>query len=265
MENFKIIKPSPALEPYVHYYWSLQAGSEVPAGNRIIPTGSISLIFHRADLLKSTINGSFQPRAFISGITTNYSDVISTGALDMLVVVFRPHGSAPFLNIPLEEFHNLDVAADDTGDNQLIELSGKILNEPSDELAIAYLEHFLLSRLSGKDNYNHRRIEAVIQAINRNVNINVSEAADIACVSRKQFNRIFSAQVGVRPKDFMRIVRFQRALHTLQCDPKISFAQLAAETGYYDQAHMIHEFHEFSGYTPVEYLSACAPHSDYFF
>jgi len=264
MENFRIIEPSPLLQPYVQHYWSLQARATESAENRIIPTGSVSLIFHRANLLKSPTDHSFQPRAFVSGITMNYSDVVSTGALDMFVVVFRPLGSAPFLTIPLDEFRNINVPVNDTGDAGLKELATKVIEEHSDESAVVLIEEFLLSRLYRTDSNNHSRIHAAMQEINRKVNINVAEAAGIACLSTKQFNRVFSAQVGVRPKDFMRIIRFQRALYTLESDPGIAFAQLAAGTGYFDQAHMIHEFREFSGYTPAEYIMACAPHSDYF-
>jgi len=53
-------------------------------------------------------------------------------------------------------------------------------------------------------------------------------------------------------------------LYTLQCQPGISFAQLACECGFFDQSHMIKEFKLFSGYTPAEYLAVCAPYSDYF-
>ena len=56
----------------------------------------------------------------------------------------------------------------------------------------------------------------------------------------------------------------QRALYTLQQDPTLLFAQVAYECGFSDQSHMIKEFKLFSGYTPAEYLSVCAPVSDYF-
>ncbi len=264
MENFRIIESSPILKPYVHHYWSLRAETGNPTGDRVIPTGSINLIFHRANSLKSTTNGLLQPKAFVSGLSINYSDVVSMGTLNMLVVVFRPMGIAPFLATPLNEFRNMNVPVYDIGDAGLKELADRVLDEASDEKAVAHIEKFLIARLPQLENYNYPRINAVLHEINKNSIINVSNAARIACLSPKQFKRVFSAQVGIRPKDFMRIVRFQRALYLLQTDPGITFAQLAAGTGYFDQAHMIREFREFSGYTPVEYLSTCVPHSDYF-
>ena len=92
-------------------------------------------------------------------------------------------------------------------------------------------------------------------------NIDLSETA---CLSSKQFGRIFADYVGTTPKEFIRIIRMQRALSMLQQDATIPFVQVAYECGFSDQSHMIKEFKLFSGYTPAEYLSVCAPYSDYF-
>jgi transcriptional regulator GlxA family with amidase domain len=83
-------------------------------------------------------------------------------------------------------------------------------------------------------------------------------------LSYKQFKRVFAEYTGANPKDWLRTVRFQKALYTLQTQPAISLAQLACECGYYDQPHLIKEFKTFSGYTPVEYSAIYAPCSDYF-
>ena len=86
----------------------------------------------------------------------------------------------------------------------------------------------------------------------------------IACLSEKQFSRVFSDNIGLSPKEFSRIIRIQRALSILQNLPRINFAQLAYDCGYTDQSHMIKEFKQFSGYTPKEFLSLYNPFSDYF-
>ena len=214
--------------------------------------------------MNSLTAGKTQPRAFVGGISTTYSDLRATGMLDMLVIVFRPLGSRPFFNIPLDEFRNTDIPARDIGDRDLSELSDRVLNEGNTAKAVELIERFLIARLFRHEAHTFRRIEAALREINVNPETSVSRAAGIACLSERQFSRIFSENVGTRPKDFMRIVRFQRALHTMQIGPATSLAQLAAGCGYYDQAHMIREFREFSGYTPLEYTAECAPYSDYF-
>ncbi len=264
VENFSTIKPSPLLAPFVSHYWTLKAGGAVPAGERVIPTGSVSLIFHKADLMISLTEGKTQPRSFLSGISTGYSDLRGSGELDMMAVVFQPLGGRIFFNAPLGEFRNMNVPIADTGDIELSGLSEKVLEERDTASAVVLIERFLISRLCRYDNHDCRRIGAAMREINRNPETNVSQTAGIACLSERQFGRIISEQVGTTPKDFMRIVRFQRALHTMQFEPGVNLVQLAAGCGYYDQAHMIKEFRRFSGYTPLEYVSACAPYSDYF-
>lgn len=76
--------------------------------------------------------------------------------------------------------------------------------------------------------------------------------------------RIFHEYIGLNPKEFMRVVRFHKALFILQNDPSMNFTRLTYECGYYDQSHLIREFKQFAGYTPREYMAACSPHSDYF-
>ena len=95
--------------------------------------------------------------------------------------------------------------------------------------------------------------------------IPVIELASIACVSKKQFERLFKELVGTNPKEYARIVRFQKSLKLLQhYQEDANQAQLAYQCGYADQSHFIREFRRFSGYTPLSLLNVCKPYSDLF-
>lgn len=94
--------------------------------------------------------------------------------------------------------------------------------------------------------------------------VDIDRLTDTTCLSYKQFKRVFSEYVGINPKEFLRIVRFQRALFTMQTQPQTSFTELAYACGFYDQSHLIREFKSFSGLTPGEYTAVCEPYSDYF-
>ena len=155
MDAFQIIQPSAFLSPYVKHYWLMTINSEVQASERVIPTGMMCLMFHRGERIFSSSENRWQPRSFLSGQDTSYSNLSYRGTIDMI-------------------------------------------------------------------------------------------------------------SVGANPKDYLRIVRFQKALHCLQMQPHGSLAQLAYECGYYDQPHFIKEFKQFSGYTPTEYRTVCEPHSDFF-
>lgn len=81
----------------------------------------------------------------------------------------------------------------------------------------------------------------------------VAQAADRLGWTTKRLVRLFSAQVGLAPKKFARVRRFQRLLSAAAARPGGDWARLAAECGYHDQAHMIHDFHSFAGQSPTEY------------
>jgi transcriptional regulator GlxA family with amidase domain len=157
----------------------------------------------------------------------------------------------------------LRLTAGDLEDRELAVLENSLTSTEDDRMCILLIEQFLFMRLMRLAEHNLRRIEIAIRLINSG-EANVGALSDAACLSNRQFDRVFSEYVGSHPKEFSRTIRFQRALHKLEADPQISWAALAAECGYFDQSHMIRDFRALSGYTPREYLAACPPHSDYF-
>ena len=182
-----------------------------------------------------------------------------------MAVVFHTYAANAFFRIPVSEFCDRKVTAGEAGDRDLLELEDRLLYETEDRNCIRLVEQFLLRRLNPLKLYNLERMRSVISTIDREKGeIRVSDLASSVFLSTKQFQRVFTGHIGISPKDFLRIVRFQYALYMLQSVPGMTFSRLACECGFYDQPHLISEFKIFSGYTPKEYLSLCAPYSDYF-
>lgn len=262
MESFNIIKPSAVLTPYVKHYWLLES-DDVINSQRVIPTGNIELLFHRGCPMK--LSGQIIPTTSLSGQSLSFTDLAPTGMVNMIAVVFHPFGAKAFFEMPIYELSNSIVSADDLSIKTLKELEDKLLNTSDNNSCIRLIESFLISRLNPLKEYNYKRMVASIDTINLcGDELSVTQLAEMVCLSKKQFQRIFSEHVGATPKEFMRIVRFHKALYTLQNNPKMNFTTLAYECGYYDQAHMTHEFKLFSGYTPSQYIVICSPYSDYF-
>ena len=234
MQSFRVIKPTAALVPYVRHYWVLSDDALAPVSERTLPVGCVQMVFHRGRQLFSLTEGRLQPSSFISGQAFGYSDVESTGMLEMIVVVFQPFAAKAFLHMPVSEFRGMNVNTEEMGDPLLVDLGRRIADMPDRVACIRLIEEFLLSRLYAFPEYNLKRVSTVLEAVNLHPHIRTAQLADVA-------------------------------LYTLQCQPGISFAQLAYECGFFDQSHMIKEFKFFSGYTPAEYLAVCAPYSDYFF
>lgn len=264
MGIFNIISPTSILSPYVKHYWTLEIRGIQPILERIIPTGCINLVFHQGTGLFSVSDNKMQPDSFVCGHNASYTDLSSPGKLNMIVVVFHPYGAYPFFKNPMSEFLNESVSITDLSDKSYNELQNNVLNVPDNTSAIRLIEQFLIKRLSNaENNYNYKRMTAVIKAIN-NKTYSINSLAETACLSYKQFNRLFTQYIGTNPKEYTRIIRFQRALNILETKKISNLTQLSYESGFSDQSHLIREFKTFSGYTPKEFLSICDPHSDYF-
>lgn len=224
MERFNIIQPSIVLAPYVKHYWLLES-DDVVHSQRIIPTGNIELCFHKGSLMKR--DGELIPVTSLSGQSLSFVDLVPTGAVNMIAVVFHPFGARAFFNLPIYELSGLIASADDMNMYSLKELEDKILHEADDNVCIRLIESFLISRLHPFKEYNYRRMVAAINTINlSDGELSVSRLAETVALSRKQFQRIFNEHVGTTPKEFMRIIRFHKALYMLQNNPDMNLPPL---------------------------------------
>jgi AraC-like DNA-binding protein len=263
MEDFSFIQPSPVLAPYVRHYWVLKTVGDVAALTRTVPTGMMSLMFHRGNQLFSVHENKLHPRAFLSGQEKSFADLKYFGQVNIISVVFRPIGVRAFFRLPVDSLSGLRLTPGDMEDRELRELERRIAGTEDDGLCIALIETFLFKRFTQPAEHNIKRIESAIRLINAGRD-DSAQLADAACLSTKQFARVFTEYVGTHPKEFSRIIRFQRALYLLEHGFQSNLTALAGECGYFDQSHMIKDFKALSGYTPGEYVAVCVPHSDYF-
>lgn len=263
MEQVAFFRPSSLLAPYVKHYWILRTDGQ-SGPQRIIPSGHIQMVFYRGARVWLP-SGGLCCQGVICGHKTDFSDLVLSGPLELAAVVFQPCGVRAFFDRPMNEFSGAVVPLDAAGDKGLAELEKRMMDAVRVEDQIALLEEFLSNRLRFPDTHLYNRLQAAVQEINRNSGeLRVSQLAAGACLGEKQFRRIFADTIGTTSKDFIRTVRFQRALSILGNEPGMTFTRLAYRCGYYDQAHLTAEFKEFSGYSPRQYLAACQPYSDYF-
>ena len=110
MQSFQIIKPVPVLSPYIRHYWILQDDAAVPVSERTLPIGCMQLVFHKGKQLFLQNDLKLQPQSFICGQSIGFSDVLSTGRIEMITVVFQPYAAKALLHIPVHLFHGKDVA-----------------------------------------------------------------------------------------------------------------------------------------------------------
>lgn len=255
----EIYKPSEALLPYVRYYWVLK--SDTPITTLTFPIGCPQIIFHKRTPLFIPELGSSQNRVTISGQVNFPAHIHTDGNLEMIVAVFRPHTIGMFIDTPPSSFYNLEISGDDIDNQRFTESASRILACDSAIDSVRMLDAMLMTRI--KPALNIDRVGITIARLMRDPYVSVRELAADACLSRKQFERIFRESVGMNPKEYSRIVRFQKTIRLMQCGAH-DFAAIAAECGYADQSHFIREFKALSGITPGALLTTCRPYSDLF-
>ena len=119
MQSFQIIKPVPVLSPYIRHYWILQDDAAVSVSERTFPIGCMQLVFHKGKQLFLQNDSKLQPQSFICGQSIGFSDVLSTGRIEMITVVFQPYAVKALFHIPSHLFRGQTVDTDAMEDVQL--------------------------------------------------------------------------------------------------------------------------------------------------
>lgn len=266
-EDFEFYKPCKVLQPYVRYYWVFK--SNQPLSTLTFPIGCPQIIFHKQVPLYIPELNAMQDKLTVSGQVNFSSHLYASGNIEMIVIVFQPHTMSMFLNIPTSLFYNQEVSGYSLENKKLNELAVRISGCEDNTICIRHIEDWLLSQFANHSSdatYNIRRMDAVIRQIYNSPQTSVTDLSSIACLSKKQFERLFHSFVGINPKEYTRIVRFQKALAQMQhqAGKEINQAQIAYASGYADQSHFIRDFKKFCGYTPMSLLKVSNPYSDLF-
>lgn len=257
--NYQVYNPSAALQPFVKCFWTLEDnGSEKGQKQRIVPDGCMEMIFHFGDLYCQYFeNGSsiIQPRSFIFGQITHFIEIAPTGRSGIISARFLPEGLQPFLDLPVTALENRAVS--------LVDLFGEIGSQLEQHVAaggdharrIEIIEAFLLSRLQQPQTIDMVVKNCVEVIIRSQGKLGVVELAEKMNIRRRNMERKFNAAIGMSPKQLSRVVRLQATLRMLEQNQFTSLTSLAYENGYYDQAHFIRDFKEFTGSTPKSFFA----------
>lgn len=182
MQSFQLIKPCFALAPYIRHYWILQDDSIAPVSERTLPVGCMQLVFHKGKQLLLLGESELQPQSFISGQSVGFSDVMSTGRIEMITVVFQPYAVKALFHIPSHLFRGQTVDTDAMEDVELSDLVKQVTDTSDNAVCIWLIEQFFLRRLYTLPEYNLKRMSAVFHEINLRPQINISHLSETACL-----------------------------------------------------------------------------------
>jgi AraC-like DNA-binding protein len=232
--------PCPALRPYVACLWAASTHGAAP--HRVLPDNCVDILWQDT-----------RPDAFAVGMMSAPIWVPAAGPVRTVAVRFRPGAATLFLGAPLRVL--TDTRADLTdlwGRADAMRLQDALWQPALTTAArLRLIEQALLARRveAAPAPTLGQRAVAIIEASHGAVRLEA--LADALHVSRQHLALQFGQQVGLTPKLFARICRFRRASAALRDGGTLELAQLALDCGYFDQSHLIRDFHDFAGTTPA--------------
>jgi AraC-like DNA-binding protein len=245
---FRIRVPAPPLNDLVEMLWFAEGYVAPHKQERLLPIGTMELVIPLSD-----------EAPVLSGAHSQFF-VIDTPNEPVLGAHFRPGGAFAVLGVPASELRNMHVSLDDLwGSSFAGSLRERIFAAASTEARFDILEQALTSRIAA------RRTPAIgfaVEEIERRLP-RVETLVARAGISHRRFIQTFADEVGLTPKVYSRVQRFQRVLRCVAMREDVDWADVALACGYFDQSHLIHEFRVLSGLSPSVYLQRRTPHTNH--
>jgi AraC-like DNA-binding protein len=241
--------------------------------DRFLPDGNTELLIdltdgvqHIYDNEKLTTHQTCQ-LAWVSGIRTSPITIPSGKNSRMLVVTFRKGGARSFYDVPMHELTNHVVPADAIWGHRILSLRENLLEQTSPQAMFSKLEDFLLTIAGDRLVVNSAEDYASFatgQILAHPSELTMQNLSRQIGFSQKHMIKIFKDHVGLSPKSFLRVIRFQTTLTAMTTQEFWGDGSgFALRHGYYDQSHFIHDFKTFSGFTPSQYWERKSENPNY--
>jgi AraC-like DNA-binding protein len=256
----KIHIPSYPLNQFIDHFIYCKEFNQEHSVDRFLPDGEVQLIFDLTDQPKyiynnKTLKGiqSFQ-EVWFSGFRTEPITIPSGKESEMLIVQFKKGKAFSFLSEPMQNLTNYVVDAELVLKSDIINIRERLLEAKTKEEKLKILEENLLQCYLNQLQENPFVDFAVSKILIYPNQISIKEISEKVGYSQKHICKIFKESVGVTPKTFLKIIRFQRAILQIEQQNFINWTELANDCGFYDQSHFIADFKLFSSFTPTEYV-----------
>lgn len=260
--------PWPALAPFVQHYVGWDETTPAPLRRRELPIGAIPVIisFGPSFELLDPHDEEHGPRrrrvSFVAGLHDAFSVVEHQGVSRGVEIYFTPLGARRFFGLPLGEVAQQVVELEDVlGTRTAAELVERLATAPGWAERFALLDATIVARLAEAVEPPASVAWAWRRLTETDGRLPIAALAQEIGCSRRHLVAQMREQIGLPPKTIARVLRFNRAVSLLQRDDGARFAEIAADCGYYDQAHLNRDFRAFAGDAPTAFLARRLPGS----
>ncbi|HEY1899492.1 MAG TPA: helix-turn-helix domain-containing protein [Steroidobacteraceae bacterium] len=234
------------LADFVDFLWLSSGYSQPHGAERVLPTGSMSLVL--------SLDDQGQIGDVVSGARTVSFVLDTSRPLNLLGVHFKPGCGFAFFALPAGELQDLAVSLEAVWGRRAQILREQLLEAASPETQFHIVERALGECLR-RGPVRHPAVRYAIKALqNPNQVTSVASLVEQSGLTARRFIAAFRDEVGLAPKTFSRLARFRRVIRTLPSGSNIDWPAIAMACDYFDQAHFIHDFRAFSGIRPSDYV-----------
>ena len=258
---FRSYTPTSPLDRFIDNFWLYRGYTSPHLKERILQDGTFKVVFN-LDQDEFRIYDPWRPselKRYSGAMVSRPSGIPfvtdSAEEAHVLGVNFRIGGALPFLGYIASEVGGSHVDLADIWGRQVDELHERLAHEPGSNDRFRLLEGALLHRLSRGERHHPAAYVALHSLGAAGPASRTREIARQVGLSQRRLITVFKQEIGVTPKLFSRVRRFQRALALIRRSPVPKWSALALDCGYCDQSHMIRDFLAFSGFSPSEYAS----------
>jgi AraC-like DNA-binding protein len=258
------LKPKMPLGALVECLWYWEGAPGPHRQERLLPQAQAALILNLRDdpiaIYEDKRDAGYYGTAVFSGARSNCFTIDCNQQERVVGVQFAPGGAAPFLHMPMSDLEDGSFDMRDLWGDEAGWMRERVLEARTPQAMLKVLEQYLLEVLKAPQRLHPAVIymageldicdgPARVQAVTQQIGL-----------SQRRLAQLFHEQVGVSPKTFHRVRRFQHTIKRLHGMRSADWAELAVECGYYDQAHLSHDFRQIAGMTPSAYLAAATEH-----
>lgn len=243
--------PTAQLKPYIKYF--VVSENDLENEYKVFPSSGLVIGFQykgKLSIIKNNEENQLT-NSGITGISDGYKTFKNSADIGTILVYFTEIGFTHFASHPANELFNLSLSLDDIfNKNSVAEVEEKLTIAISDKQRIKIVEQFLLSQLKDIET-DKLIIEAVKLIYQTNGTIRIKELNEKLFISQSPFEKRFRKVVGTTAKKFASIVRFNSVLENL--NETKSLTEICYENNFFDQAHFIKDFKQFTGDTPENF------------
>ncbi len=248
----------PLLRNYINFFWQLRI-EQTQLNHRLIPQRNINMRINLSSTPHYVCRGNEEillDDVYFLGLQNKYANarLKLNGNVDVIGICFKPFGFFPFIKIPVSEFKNQILGADEVGFKISKRINERLKGNSIITNKLTILENELLSLL---DNSNQHldKFQSIFKTLKKEKTLQINDFCKRNGVNIRQLERFYLKYIGLPPNTYATLNRFHCSLSQLLNTKSLKLSGLAYDNEYFDQMHFIKDFKRYAGITPKCFIN----------